>query len=104
MKRREVIRSLTVLPVAGALIGRSFPFDSALSAPAALPKRDLFKELGLRKFINAAGTFTFMTASLMPDEVIEAIASTSREFVLLDDVQDKWVKKLWLCVMPKQLQ
>src|SRR5664279_3330390 len=96
MKRREVIKSLSVLPVAGAIIGRSFPLDSSLSAPAALsaPKRDLIKELGLRKFINAAGTFTFMTASLMPDEVVEAIASTSREFVLLDDVQDKVGEKI----------
>ena len=96
MKRREVIKNLSVLPVAGVIIGSSFPLDSALSAPAAssAPKRDLFKELGLRKFINAAGTYTFMTGSLMPDEVVEAIASTSREFVLLDDVQDKVGEKI----------
>ena len=96
MKRREVIKSISILPVAGVVIGSSFPLDYTLSSPAtsSAPKRDLFKELGLRKFINAAGTYTFMTASLMPDEVVEAIVSTSREFVLLDEVQDKAGEKI----------
>ena len=96
MKRREVIKSISVLPVAGAIIGSPFPLDYKISAPSisSAPRRDLFKELGLRKFINAAGTYTFMTASLMPDEVVEAIVSTSREFVLLDEVQDKVGEKI----------
>ncbi len=96
MKRREVIKSITVLPAAGVIIGSSFPIDYTISAAATSPavKRDLFKELGLRKFINAAGTYTFMTASLMPEEIVEAIASTSREFVLLDEVQDKVGEKI----------
>lgn len=96
MKRREVIKSISILPVAGAVIGNPFQFDNRISAPATFnaPGRDLFKELGLRKFINAAGTYTFMTASLMPDEVVDAIVSTSREFVLLDEVQDKVGEKI----------
>jgi L-seryl-tRNA(Ser) seleniumtransferase len=53
------------------------------------PKRDLFKELGVRTFINAAGTLTYMTGSLMHDEVLDAINLTSREFCLLDELQDK---------------
>jgi uncharacterized pyridoxal phosphate-dependent enzyme len=96
MKRREVIKGISLLPVAGAVMGISFPLEFTTTAPAisSASKRDLFKELGLRKFINAAGTYTFMTASLMPDEVVEAIVSTSREFVLLDEVQDKAGEKI----------
>ena len=30
-----------------------------------------------------------MTASLMPDEVMEAINQASKEYVMLDEVQDK---------------
>jgi L-seryl-tRNA(Ser) seleniumtransferase len=91
MKRREVIKSLSVLPVAGVALGSSFPLESVIAPPAtsAPPKRNLFRELGLRTFINAAGTYTAMTGSLMPDEVTEAMIAASREFVLLDDVQDK---------------
>lgn len=62
-----------------------------LGAEAAVmtAERDFFKELGIRVFINAAGTYTFMTASLMPPEVVEAIRVSAKQFALLDDVQDK---------------
>src|SRR6185436_16217499 len=33
--------------------------------------------------------YTAMTASLMPPEVIEAINASAKEFVMLDEVQDK---------------
>jgi len=52
-------------------------------------KRDVFAELGLRTFINAAGTYTAMTASLMPQEVMDAINSSAQEFAMLGEVQDK---------------
>lgn len=85
MKRRDLIKNLSLLPVAGAA-------GSLITAEAAPPppaKRNYFKELGIRTFINAAGTYTFMTGSLMRDEVVEAIQSTSHDFCLLDEVQDK---------------
>ena len=65
-----------------------------LSAPALAAKsakdyarRDYFAELGVRPFINAAGTFTTMTASLMPPEVMAAMETASRKYVPLMDVQ-----------------
>ena len=67
------------------------PFLASL-APAsfAAPKsRDVFKELGVRPFINAAGTFTTMTASLMPPEVMDAMVAASKQFVPLIELQDK---------------
>ena len=51
--------------------------------------RDYFAELGVRPFINAAGTYTAMTASLMPPEVMEAIQYASKRFVMLDELHDK---------------
>ena len=51
--------------------------------------RDYFKEIGVRPFINAAGTFTAMTASLMPDEVMAAINYASKHFVMLDELHDR---------------
>jgi len=87
MKRRNVIKGLSLLPFAGGAIGSIIPSSLAVAAPG--PKRDVFTELGLRTFINAAGTYTAMTASLMPEEVIEAINSSAKEFAMLDEVQDK---------------
>lgn len=96
MKRREVIKNLSVLPVAGAVIGSTMPFEMAKASPSSTPppKRDLFRELGIRTFINAAGTYTAMTASLMPDEVKEAWISSSTQFAILDEVQDKVGEKI----------
>jgi uncharacterized pyridoxal phosphate-dependent enzyme len=90
LSRRKLLKGLTSVPLLGGLAGSSLPFVAALGAPVApAPRRDLFKELGLRTFINAAGTYTAMTASLMPDEVMETIQAASKEFVMLDEVQDK---------------
>lgn len=91
MKRRDVIKGLTILPVAGVAMGSTIPLVSSCASPV---KRDVLRELGLRTFINAAGTYTFMTGSLLPDEVMEAMVAASKEFVLLDDVQDKAGEKI----------
>jgi len=59
------------------------------AAAAARPAADYFRDLGVRPFINAAGTYTAMTASLMAPEVLDAIAYASRHFVMLDELHDK---------------
>ena len=92
MKRRDALKNLSLLPVAG--IAGSLIATEAKAAPAPASQRNLFKELGIRTFINAAGTYTFMTGSLMRDEVVEAIQSTSHDFCLLDEVQDKVGEKI----------
>lgn len=92
MKRREIIKRLSLAPLAtGLLVGT--PLESLSAAPLSV-KRDLFKELGLRTFINAAGNYTSMTASLMHDDVMEAIQSASKEYVMLDEVHDKVGQKI----------
>ena len=35
MKRREVIKNLSILPVSGVVLGSVIPFGSVLEAPAA---------------------------------------------------------------------
>lgn len=92
MKRRELLKYAAVLPIGTDIA-------TYLIAPAGVTKtttakRDLIKELGLRSFINAAGTYTAMTASLMHDEVIETIKEAGKYFVMLDDVQDKVGEKI----------
>ncbi|MGY6741372.1 MAG: selenocysteine synthase [Cecembia sp.] len=89
INRRTLLKRLSALPLVGAFVGTGLPISSGQSQPLNLPKRDLIKELGLRTFINAAGTYTAMTASLMPEEVMETIQASSREYIMLDEVQDK---------------
>jgi L-seryl-tRNA(Ser) seleniumtransferase len=59
------------------------------SSLAASKGREVFRELGVRTFINAAGTFTTMTASLMPSEVMDSMVAASKHFVNLIELQDK---------------
>lgn len=91
MKRRDAIKSLAVLPAVGGVMGGGVPFNifTDPSPVTSAAKRDLFKELGVRTFINARGTITFMTGSLMHDYVLETIQNTSKEFCMLDELQDK---------------
>jgi uncharacterized pyridoxal phosphate-dependent enzyme len=81
--RRTFFERLSTVPLIGGLMGVSAP------ASLAAAKRDYFKELGVRPFINAAGTFTDMTASLMPPEVMDAINYASRHFVPLNELHDR---------------
>jgi L-seryl-tRNA(Ser) seleniumtransferase len=48
---------------------------------------DYYDKLGVPKIINAAGTYTYLTASIMPAEVQAAIAVASNHNVRLRDLQ-----------------
>ncbi len=79
--RRSFLQKLGSLPLLGSL----------LPAPSvAAPKgKDYFAELGVRTFINAAGTYTALSSSLMPPEVVQAYEYASKQFVALGELQDK---------------
>ena len=50
--------------------------------------RDYFSELGVKPLINAAGTYTNLTASLMLPEVMEAMNYASKSFCRLGELHD----------------
>ncbi|HEY3740768.1 MAG TPA: selenocysteine synthase [Bryobacteraceae bacterium] len=81
--RRKFLQSLSSLPLVGGL----FPVAAA-SAAARPTTPDYFKDLGVKPFINAAGTYTALSASLMSRETMQAMDYASRKFYRLGDVQD----------------
>ncbi len=85
--RRNILKGLAVLPFANSVLA-GFP-QKSYGATVARPFRDYFKELGVRTFINAAGTYTSMTGSLMRPEILDAYQYATTEYVLLDELQDK---------------
>src|SRR5882762_10311956 len=85
--RRRFLEIVSGLPLVGGIIEAN-TMPAAAAAPRS-PGRDYFRELGVRPFINAAGTYTAMTASLMPPEVMEAINYASKHYVMLDELHDK---------------
>ena len=86
--RRKALKSLIIIPFIGGVLS-SNELLSYQNGNLVKLNRDYFKELGIRTFINAAGTYTSMTGSLMPKEVIDAINYGSLEYVNLDELQDK---------------
>src|SRR5687767_8770224 len=96
MKRRNVIRGLTFLPVAGSL----FPFKSIFAAPgevlshSKLANRgiptdpNIFQSLGVEPVINCRGTFTIIGGSIERPEVRTAMEAASKDFVQYDELAD----------------
>jgi len=93
ISRRKLLKKISALPLLGGVFGGSFLLPEKATA-SVIPARNLIKELGLRTFINAAGNYTTMTASLMPAEVMETINESSKYYVMLDDVQDAVGEKI----------
>lgn len=47
----------------------------------------IYDSLNIKPVINAIGTFTRLSGTLMPQEVVAAMAEASRHFVLMEDLQ-----------------
>jgi len=76
--RRRFLKSLAALPGAASL--------APGAAEAQAPARDVYKELGVRPLINAAGTYTYLSASRMPRPVVEAMEAASLHYVNLNEL------------------
>ena len=87
--RRRFLEIASGLPLVGSALGAAGVSEAAAATP------DFFAELGVRPFINAAGTYTAMTSSLMPPEVIEAINYASKKLLkeMEDFIKQKTAKK-----------
>ena len=84
--RRRFLETVSGVPLVGGFVAAS---TVPAAAAAARGGRDYLHELGVRPFINAAGTYTAMTASLMLPEVMDAITYASKHYVMLDELHDK---------------
>ena len=87
IKRRNLLKGMLSIPLLGGLLKDSFA-NTITNGTSALG-RDYFKELGLRSYINAAGTYTSLTGSLMRPEVIDAINYATKQYVQLEDIQER---------------
>ena len=96
MKRRQAIKNISILPVAGMAFGGVSQFESlpGTKEKTQVPKRDFFKELGVVPRINAGATMTYLSGSLMLPEVLEAINSTCHDFANMYELQDKAGEKI----------
>src|SRR5579863_4841753 len=87
--RRDFFAWTRNLIAAGGFAGAA-----SLHAPPAANRiadegEDYYDKLGVTKFINAAGTYTILTASIMPPPVQAAVAQAAKHPVRLIELQTK---------------
>jgi D-glucosaminate-6-phosphate ammonia-lyase len=92
MKRRNVIKGLTMLPFASVLA----PVKSLFAAPRLdknLPtigewpsEPNIFQSIGVEPIINCRGTFTIIGGSIERPEVRSAMEAASKDFVQYDEL------------------
>jgi uncharacterized pyridoxal phosphate-dependent enzyme len=84
LARRTFVTTGLMLPAAGL---------TSVGA-ATQTSSEVYSRLGVRTFINAVGTLTTMSGSLMSPEVVQAMEQASRSFVVIHELQDKVGKRL----------
>jgi len=90
LSRRNLLQKSAATAIAGTAAALTAPISSAreLTSPPTAKGVDYYAKLGVTPFINAAGTYTILSASTMPDEVQAAIALASLQPVNLNELQD----------------
>ncbi|MCL2768290.1 MAG: hypothetical protein FWE49_06165, partial [Synergistaceae bacterium] len=58
--------------------------------------RDIYAELGVKKVINAAGTYTMVGGSRMSERTLEAMSEAARSHVVIKELQAKVHERLAL--------
>jgi len=84
--RRNFFGTVRNVVAAGGILGQ---FRSLRADPATTAERgeDYYDKLGVTKIINAAGTYTNLTASIMPPSVQAAVARAAEHPVRLIELQ-----------------
>jgi seryl-tRNA(Sec) selenium transferase len=93
MKRREIMKSLSVAPFAGGLMYQDELFGkSKESFPNS--EEDIYRSLGIEPVINCRGTFTIIGGSIERPEVLKAQESAAGQFVQYDELAEGIGKRL----------
>src|SRR5258705_663739 len=88
--RRSFLRwSQSAMALLGAapIVGAGAASEAFALPAAANSADDYYAKLGVEKIINAAGTYTYLTAALMPPQVQRAVAQAALHPVRLKDLQ-----------------
>ena len=90
MNRRELIKQLSVVPIAGSLMASETIFANHFEQAIPLGKKrltdNIYASIGVETIINCRGTFTILGGSTERPEVLEAMEAASGYFVQYDEL------------------
>jgi L-seryl-tRNA(Ser) seleniumtransferase len=93
MHRRTWLKWLAAAPVYGVIATRAAT-ESLAAATGATASGEVYRRLGVRPFINARGTWTYLSGSLELPEVSRAMADAAQHFVDIFELQKAAGRKL----------
>jgi seryl-tRNA(Sec) selenium transferase len=96
MKRRNVIKGLALLPVAGSILPQKSVFAAPISPVNLSPVTEasfmadtnIFRRIGVEPVINCMGTYTIIGGSIERPAVREAMEAAAHNFVQYDELAD----------------
>ena len=95
MSRRKLLRNGAQAVLAGGAALSAIPRLEAQGSAKSTPKAvDYYQKLGVTPLINAAGTYTVLSASTIPDEVRAAIELAARSPVISTNSSKRQVR-IW---------
>ncbi|RAJ09249.1 aminotransferase class V-fold PLP-dependent enzyme [Arenibacter echinorum] len=92
MKRRDIIKQLGVVPIAGSLMASETMFGNVMSTAAPMvakpftAEQNIYESIGVDTIINCRGTFTILGGSTERPEVLEAMEAATGYFVQYDEL------------------
>jgi D-glucosaminate-6-phosphate ammonia-lyase len=92
--RRQFFKGAGLFSTAAAAAANLLVPSSFAAASGAGTRRTIYSRLGVRPLINAAGTYTALSACTMPREVVQAMEEASRYHVAIDELHEAVGKKI----------
>lgn len=98
--RRQLLEEGGLLSTFAALAGRVFAAENRTATARPKKSASIYDRLGVRTRINAKGTYTYLTGSLVPPEVVHAMQEAAEHYVYLEELQVAVGKQIadWLGV------
>ena len=93
-KRRAVLLGMASAVPAGFLAGKQVSAASLASPKAEKQARNIFRELGVRTFINAAGPYSILSGAQMWPEVIQAMHHAKLHKARMGELHDAVGKRI----------
>ncbi len=93
MKRREIMKSLSIAPFAGGLMYHDELMGKAKKTNQQ-SDQNIYRSLGIEPVINCRGTFTIIGGSIERPEVLKAQEAAAGHFVQYDEMAEGVGKRL----------
>ena len=93
VQRRAFVKWAAAAPVMAAIASRAL-VQRVSAATGAEPGSDVYRRIGVRPFINARGTWTYLSGSLELPEVRRAMEAAAHHFVDMFELQHAVGKRL----------